>query len=52
MTETHATPVGGHAVEPPERTSRQVWVLGVKILVIQVVTLILLWVIEAVYAGG
>jgi hypothetical protein len=40
------------APEPAERTSRQVWVLGAKILVIQVVTLIALWVIEAVYAGG
>jgi hypothetical protein len=40
------------APEPVERTSRQVWSLGVKILVIQVVTLVLLWVIEAVYAGG
>jgi hypothetical protein len=40
------------ASEPVERTSRQVWALGVKILAIQVVTMILLWVLEARFAGG
>jgi hypothetical protein len=40
------------APEPVERSSRQVWTLGVKILAIQVITLILLWVLEARFAGG
>jgi hypothetical protein len=38
--------------EKPERTSRQVWTLGFKILTIQVITLILLWMLEARFAGG
>jgi hypothetical protein len=40
------------APEPAEGSSRQVWALGVKILAIQVVSMILLWVLEARYAGG
>jgi hypothetical protein len=40
------------AAEPPERSSRQVWALGARILAIQVATMILLWVLEARFAGG
>jgi hypothetical protein len=38
--------------EKPERTSGQVWSLGVKVLAVQVVTLILLWWLQATFAGG
>lgn len=52
MSETHATPGGGGTVEPPERTSGQVWRLGVKVVLVQVLALVLLWVIQTVYAGS
>jgi hypothetical protein len=38
--------------ERPERTSREVWILGVKVLAVQVVTLVLLWWAQATFAGG
>jgi hypothetical protein len=38
--------------ESPERTSGQVWRLGTKILAVQVVTILLLWWLQATFAGG
>jgi hypothetical protein len=38
--------------DAPERTSRQVWRLGIKILAVQVVTILLLWWLQATFAGG
>jgi hypothetical protein len=52
MTDAHATAGGGPVAEPPERSSAQVWRLGVKVVLVQVVALLLLWVIQAVFAGG
>jgi hypothetical protein len=38
--------------EPPERTSTQVWGLGTRVLFVQVVTLIGLWLLQALFASG
>lgn len=48
-------PIGGAAGarpngDPPERTSRQVWALGVRVMIVQVVTLLALWLIQATFA--
>jgi hypothetical protein len=45
------TPADVAAGEPPERTVRQVWRLGAKILVIQVATMLLLWWLQAAFTG-
>jgi hypothetical protein len=38
--------------EPTERTSSQVWGLGTRVLLVQVITLIGLWLLQALFAGG
>jgi hypothetical protein len=38
--------------EPPERTSSQVWALGLRVMLVQLITLIALWGIQAAFAGG
>jgi hypothetical protein len=38
--------------DAPERSSAQVWALGVRVLLVQVVTLALLWALEALFVGG
>ena len=35
-----------------ERSSAQVWSLGVRVLAVQVVTLVALWLLQVVFAGG
>jgi hypothetical protein len=52
MTTRPVAPVGGPAPEPPERSSRQVWTLGVRVLLVQVITLLALWMLQAVFASG
>jgi hypothetical protein len=37
--------------DPPERTTRQVWRLGAKILAIQIATMLLLWWLQAAFTG-
>jgi hypothetical protein len=37
--------------DPPERSSSQVWRLGVWVILVQVGTMILLWVMQAAFAG-
>lgn len=50
---TERTAAGhGQITEPPERSSGRVWGLGVRVILVQVVALILLWVLQAVFAGG
>jgi hypothetical protein len=38
--------------EPPERSSRQVWSLGIRVMTVQVITLIALWILQALFASG
>jgi hypothetical protein len=38
--------------EPTERTTTQVWGLGTRVLLVQVVTLIALWILQALFGGG
>lgn len=52
MTETPQAPDAGLAADPPERTSSQVWALGVRVMLVQVVTLVLLWGMQVVFARG
>jgi hypothetical protein len=52
MTEPRADAAGGQVTAPTERTSGQVWRLGAWVILVQIVTLILLWVMQAVFAGG
>jgi hypothetical protein len=52
MTAARAAAGGDPVGQPPERSSGQVWRLGVRVMAVQVVALILLWVIQAVFAGG
>jgi hypothetical protein len=38
--------------EPTERTSTQVWSLGTRVLLVQVVTLLALWLLQSLFGGG
>ncbi len=38
--------------EPPERSPGQVWALGVRVMLVQVVALILLWLLQAAFGSG
>jgi len=49
MTEASAAPDEGLVANPPERSSSQVWALGVRVMLVQVVTLILLWWMQVVF---
>lgn len=49
MSETSAAPDDGLVTEPPERSSSQVWALGVRVMIVQVVTLVLLWGMQVLF---
>jgi hypothetical protein len=38
--------------EPTERSSRQVWTLGIRVMAVQAITLLALWILQALYASG
>jgi hypothetical protein len=42
----------GESAGSPERTSSQVWRLGIRVLAVQVVTLLALWLIQTAFAGA
>jgi hypothetical protein len=52
MTGQQVAPAGGPAPGPPERSSRQVWTLGVRVILVQVATLMALWIVQALFASG
>jgi hypothetical protein len=51
MNDYRAATGSDRITDPPERSSSQVWRLGVWVILVQTVTLILLWVMQAVFAG-
>jgi hypothetical protein len=52
VTESHAAAPGAASTEPPERSPGQVWRLGARVVLVQVVTLVLLWLVQATFAAG
>jgi hypothetical protein len=48
----HPPTTGDPSAIPPERSSGQVWRLGARVMLVQVVTLVLLWVVQAMFATG